>query len=245
MAVKRSNTRNRKLEQSRSTTEPAQRAYLSIDLDYWMQHRSKDSANAFFQRVFEKIFGVEFSRAIPLKIVELHQHMLDYVNDSDADALFNVDYHADLMRSESVPLEHNWINFVNWRGRGTYVWFHPDQRSYDMEVGNDLPTSGSYNYEKPRSAFSPDHYRREDFGWREIRSVQEGLSAIDLDDIVEVGIALSPRFTVEYPVSDVMNILALYSSRQFRTNEEAHKAVQRRLFPDRVESLQRRRTAIW
>lgn len=160
-------------------------AFLSIDLDYWSLEHTPHAAARFFQRLYQR-----FGRRIMVAVH--HHHLLDHVNNSKFDTLINVDFHSDLDDEQPDELnEGNWVNFVNFRSGGTYIWRYP--------AGHCLSRHTGYCH----TGESPFEHNLT--GWSRVRQ-QFGLARIPWGDIQEVGVCLSPGWlndhqsSVHYPI---------------------------------------------
>jgi len=165
-------------------------AFLSIDLDYWLLDSEPHAATRFFRRLYQR-----FGRKIMVAVH--HHHLLDYVNNRGRgfDTLINIDFHSDLSDVQPDELtdkltEANWVNFVNFQGKGSYIWRYPDGRCLSSQTG--------YCH----SGTSPFEYNLT--GWANVR-MQYGLARIPWDSIREVGVCLSPGWihppAVHYPIA--------------------------------------------
>lgn len=162
-------------------------AFLSIDLDYWSRDSLPHAATRFFRRLYQR-----FGRKIMVAVH--HHHLLDHVNNRGQgyDTLINVDFHSDLDGEQPNELtEANWVNFVNFREKGSYIWRYPNGHCLNPHTG--FCHLGDNPFEHNLT------------GWANVR-MQYGLARIPWDSIREVGICLSPGWlngnqsAVYYPI---------------------------------------------
>jgi len=123
-----------------------------------------------------------------------HHHLLDYVNNRGRgfNTLINVDFHSDLSDDQPGELsEANWVNFVNFREKGSYIWRYPD--GYCLSSHTGYCHSGTNPFDCNLT------------GWASVQ-MRHGLARIPWDSIREVGICLSPGWlngnqaAVHYPI---------------------------------------------
>jgi len=162
-------------------------AFLSIDLDYWSRDSLPHAATRFFRRLYRR-----FGRKIMVAVH--HHHLLDYVNNRGRgfNTLINVDFHSDLSDDQPGELsEANWVNFVNFREKGSYIWRYPD--GYCLSSHTGYCHSGTNPFDCNLT------------GWASVQ-MRHGLARIPWDSIREVGICLSPGWlngnqaAVHYPI---------------------------------------------
>lgn len=93
-------------------------SYLSIDLDYF---NDRDRSLSLF---FSKVIKLR----LPIYIACFHDQLLEHINSSGCNVLYNIDYHSDLSDGDDDLNEGNWVNFVDWRSEGKYYWHRPNQQ---------------------------------------------------------------------------------------------------------------------
>ena len=164
--------------------------YLSIDLDYWMNHESVDDSDHFFDLVFAHCHALK----IPIRLVREHHWLLPHINASKCEDVWNIDYHSDLAdRDKHGRIELNcgtWGNHVRFRAKGTYVWCAPDQR---------CRSNGEGWCHIMRNPFVSDCS-----GWKRTRSLI-GWKRIPWEQVRRVGVAVSPDFFKVAPVEGVLS----------------------------------------
>ena len=147
-------------------------AFLSIDLDYWSHVSNPNYAKRFFRRLLRN-----FGRPI---MVALHHHLLAHVNNRGRgfNTLINIDYHSDLNSGPDGEFtEANWVNYVNFREKGTFIWRYPDGRCLSSHTG--YCHSGDNPFESDCS------------GWARVK-MRHGLARIPWNCVREIGVCLSP-----------------------------------------------------
>lgn len=160
--------------------------YLSIDLDYWMYHRTTAPADRFF----DFVFGL----GVPITIVEDHHDLLPDVNQKNFGKLVNIDRHSDVVETHDVngrKIEFNdgtWVTFVDWKGNGEYVWHRSQMSSFD---------GGTCHIH--RCPFQTNCS-----GWKQIR---KATNIGDIEGIERVGIAISPDYISVAPIVNVLKRL--------------------------------------
>jgi len=150
-------------------------AFLSIDLDFWCHECRPHKATRFFRRLFQK-----FGR--PIMVAVHHHHLLEHVNNLGRgfNTLINVDFHSDLDGETPDELsEANWVNFVNFKEKGTYIWRYPEESCLHSRTG--------YCH----SDVNP--FDRNLTGWAGVKE-RRGIARIPWDCIREVGVCLSPEW---------------------------------------------------
>lgn len=169
----------------------SRRSYLSIDLDYWSEEVDDTDSFYFFERVFDL--------GLPILVVESHEQLLDHVNKSGADTLYNVDYHSDFTGFENkneakTDMEEDaedgtWINYVDWRWEGTVHWMYPKEICYGSSQDSNRDGLGVCWTEPGQNPFKKSTYNQ----WKHIKK-SVGYSEIDWDSIVTVGFAISAYY---------------------------------------------------
>lgn len=179
--------------------------YLSIDLDYWME---LDSFHIGMSNFLNKALNL----GVPFKTVESHEQLLSHVNGSGANILYNVDHHSDIIdnnlskdneiereifsssdkffRVKKQPaklVEGNWVNFVKFRKKGTFLWLYPLKECYRDITGD----RGSGRCDDDRNPFSKSCMNIT--GWKSVRRRRKRLlTAKEWKQVVRVGISCSP-----------------------------------------------------
>lgn len=172
--------------------EVTMKTYLSVDVDYWRlfdRQKYMQEMDRFFQKIINK--------RIPIFIVRDHEELLEDVNKRVFNKLINVDYHSDITAyvdsDEDVweyqwvprmPADLNcgtWVNFVEERFLGEFLWLYPHAKCMDVkEEGRCEDIEGFW-----------DDPVSECHNWNCINH-KKGLSAIKWNDVISVGISLSP-----------------------------------------------------
>ena len=156
------------------------KAYLSVDLDYWMLYQDSRSANKFF----DKVFALD----VPIICVIEHEELLKDMNKKQADILYNIDYHSDLcsdreLYEDDPALDGSWGNFVSWRKNAEFVWIcHDKYHCYERE-------HGVCHCEKK---YNPFKYQNQT-PWKKTR-VSQDLKTIDWSIVTRVGVCISPCY---------------------------------------------------
>lgn len=166
--------------------------YVTIDLDYWIDHSGTNDSNQFFQKVF--------SLDCPKVVVASHESVVRYANKAKCRTIYNIDYHSDIVNSHGYTEmrfdEGTWANYIKWRKHGTFIWKHPHRYS-NLEDG--------YCHSPMEQGYNPFD-KAEYAGWQTVRR-SKGLAGIPWDDVVEICICLSPDWTVVESVKDVLRTI--------------------------------------
>jgi len=166
------------------------KSYLSIDLDFWKEYRDSRSSTSFFNKVF--------ALNVPMLFVIEHEELLNDINSSKADVLYNIDYHSDICSDNEIEVDDNptdgtWVNYISWRNKGKYCWICPSlNECYTNQNGTCCWISDS----------DPFKYKKES-GWKSIEVTQK-LKTIDWRTITNVGVCLSPCFLDPFTVKGVI-----------------------------------------
>jgi len=175
------------------------KSYLSVDLDYWMLHQNDTSCVKFFNKVM--------SLGKKIRVVQSHEELLEHVNESKADILYNIDYHSDLFGFEDKSEIEKWFVensaedgtwgvFVNWRKSGQFCWMHPVKDCINLGVGacwvgsNEDPFNGAF------------------VEWEKVWN-QVGIGGLDLESVTDIGVAISPDYTHFDTVRRVVKLLGV------------------------------------
>lgn len=166
-------------------------AFLSVDLDFWCEEKGETAAKCFFRRLMRRL-------TMPVLVALHHHHFLPYINAIGGfDTLVNLDYHSDIAEdcaSFGSPTEGTWVNYVNFRSNGTYIWRYPHAKCLDPYVG-----------------YCHDHinpFEEDCSGWARTRSIL-GSSGIPWGSIKAVGVSLSLGWLLENPKAVQYPIAAL------------------------------------
>jgi len=167
-------------------------AYLSIDLDFWCDHRNSGAATKFFKKVF--------ALNVPITFVIEHEELLPDVNKmKNLDILYNVDYHSDIISqcdAEKKPQDYEWGNHVKGRRKAEFCWICPDYECYEYNTGT---CHGGGD-----DPFCP----QKNSGWKACTWATD-LKLIEWDKIERVGVCLSPCFVNVSSVRTVVEKLGM------------------------------------
>lgn len=183
--------------------------YLSIDLDFW-----KDEG----QREYEELFfylGNLFEKNIPIICVEYHHQMLPFVNrKKNLKELINIDFHSDFtdmtmkeLEEDNLFNEGTWINFVNFRKRGTFTWIYPNRSCYfDRYKGIDGECRGWGRCDIKKNPFD---YRntKKITEWNKAKLRKTFPTKNEINRIAEIGICISPNWITEVMLKDSLSFL--------------------------------------
>jgi len=182
------------------------KAYLSIDLDFWMNEVSQQKANKFFGKVF--------ALDVPKLFVIEHEELLEDINKSKAEILYNLDYHSDICSDRQLGSwedaeDGTWVNFVSWSKKGKYIWICPDvEECYDL-------TSGTCHGEEE---YDPFKYPTE-HSWNSLYVTQR-LKTIDWRRVTHVGICLSPCYARANTIKNITKKLGLSEKKLYNLIRE-------------------------
>jgi ribosomal protein S17E len=164
-------------------------AYLSIDLDYWIK-KNKESANIFFDKIFKK--------QVPTVFVIEHEELLKDIDNSNCNILYNVDFHSDICADVEIEVDEDatdgtWVNFVNWRFKGQYVWICPNiTQCYNAGEGTCCADR------------KKDPFKSRQTGWKSVSFTQKQTN-INWKIVKKIGICLSPLFVNLENVEDILS----------------------------------------
>jgi len=187
------------------------KSYLSIDLDFWTTHDNGRSAGQFFNKVF--------ALNVPILFVHEHEELLQDINKSKSDILYNVDYHSDLCSDNELikgekPNDGTWANFVSWKRRGEYIWICPNIKTCYKGGKGDGICCGDWRLD-------PFKTKKESF-WKSV-SLTQKLNTIDWRTVKQVGVCLSPSFTIPETVLSVTKKLGMKEEEVYAlTNAPTH-----------------------
>ena len=167
------------------------RVYLSIDLDYW-------NGRKFPEQYFDDVLSLEK----PTIVVQQHHYLLEHVkkHQKEFDTLVNIDWHSDIADridgkrkfSKQCPLNcGTWLNYINGKNK-RYIWSYPDKVCVSGEW------QSGYCHIKDRNPFTyENHY--EICRWSVIEQRYRWFPS--LDDVIAVGISISPGWADTYLIS--------------------------------------------
>ena len=188
------------------------RSYLSIDLDYWRNEPNDKKSAEFFKKAF--------SLGIPLYVVKTHEQLLDHVNKSKYDLIYNVDFHSDLFgfhdkkeradwirKNPKAPDEGQWGVFIKWRKNGCFYWLYPSVTCYSVN-GHDTKRSstGACWETKKDNPYLPTTYT----DWKEVKR-NIGTSPLEWNTVTAIGVSVSPDWTREESVGRVIDSKRMFS----------------------------------
>jgi hypothetical protein len=157
------------------------KTYLSIDLDFWTS--TYDAQHA-LEYIFDKVVVGD----IPWKVVVDHEGLVRHTQQFQFDKLVNIDEHSDVVEDDGPRYAPEftcgtWLNFVSYRKQRELVWVHPSRtlRGRCDTADSRVPFNKlGLGWKKQRHLWSPKTEWKNELEW---------------DDVVGVGIALSPDFT--------------------------------------------------
>jgi len=182
------------------------KAFLSIDLDYWADHRSERSSLLFFNKVADLY--------LPIHVVESHEEMLPLINESGCSVLYNVDYHSDIFGFDNPEERESWIEehphpnegqwgpYVEWRDKGCFWWMYPWKRCYG-DAGCTWGGDGSCWDRSRCNPFTKGYTQ-----WAKTRRCK-GTTPIRWGTISKVAVCLSPDWYDRKTVWRAMRALGL------------------------------------
>lgn len=198
------------------------KTYLSIDVDYFAHHFNATEMRKFFNRVLQI--------NAPTYVVVNHQHLVNHVDQFDYDKLVNLDFHSDLTDAidfNGIPYDYTlgqknaktnywpeefecgtWVNFCKRRNMAEFVWHYPHEICFEYD-GQCL--SSMYEDYSINRKFIAKFWREgscNNFHNWVSATRKKGYSSIFSDEIVGIGIALSPDWSKEAAEMEFMeNIL--------------------------------------
>jgi hypothetical protein len=173
------------------------RSFLSIDLDYWKNHNSDDHSFRFMRKVFRL--------GLPVRLVQDHEEMLEQLNASRYDVVYNVDYHSDIFgfrdkkdltewkSKNSKPECGSWAIFVDWSMTSTFHWMYPHAYCYTHD--NDYSNSGVCWTNLHDNPYLGGVLKT----WKELRR-SKGVARIDWQSIEAISVCLSPDWKATKPI---------------------------------------------
>jgi len=173
-------------------------AYLSIDLDYWCNHKTTESATQFFRRVM----GLK----VPITFVIEHEELLpDMAKVAKIQTMYNVDYHSDIIAqydaNTETPADYNWANYIKGRSKARFLWICPSLKTCFHD------SSGICHGDEIHNPFTS--HRRS--GWRQCEVVgsTQLYKAIAWRRVARVGVCLSPLYVNLETVAPVIKMLGV------------------------------------
>jgi hypothetical protein len=171
------------------------RTYLSVDIDYWNDDRESQLAasDTEYTRVYKwlsKLFTLAKRKGIPVKAVMNHQQLTDYVDQSKARHLLNVDTHSDLADATCTDFScGSWVSYVRWRHQGIYTWLHA------LDI-----IDGECNGQAPifEGGTKPSFTDWKEINRRKVTHAKLPKPETILKDVVEIGFVLSPAYADEW-----------------------------------------------
>ena len=157
--------------------------YLSIDLDYWCDDAGSSRINSFFDQLLNE------TKVQKLYLVSSHEMLLSHIDSCDCVDLINVDFHSDLADDAKCaeyirPLKLNegtWVNFVKWKNRKQFNWYHPHPNKFSLDFGYCHATINPFLDNKLANT-----------GWKKVVKTKGHLKdGIPWNKVAAVGIAIS------------------------------------------------------
>lgn len=191
--------------------------YLSIDLDYWDLAKMPNEALTLFRKIF--------SLKVPLVIVEQHDGLLEFVNESRALKLINVDYHSDFANYESdeerlldeIPTCGTWVDFIE--DLQEFEWRYPSHNKCFRQ----------------REGRCESFTRTNGLFWTTGKALRgqcvshtQGIKYLPYRNVIAAGVAVSPEYWNNTPVEqDIMNFLAANADKFFYIEPAVKRAWKR------------------
>lgn len=186
--------------------------YLTVDLDYWMNHSNEN--------IHEMI---DFLNAIKrccreIHVVKYHNEIIPHIAKfPDVTRLINVDFHSDIAdvciecRDLRDFNEGTWVNFVHGIQRKEFIWRFPSPKKSDLLAGF------CHEFESPFH-MTPTECRS--IGWNKI-TMKHGLPrSRDLMRCAAFGVCVSPNWA---PRSHNIAPAALLADLGFIDNKDVRK----------------------
>jgi hypothetical protein len=172
---------------------------LSIDIDYWNYFSDYRQAAA-LKRYLNKVTQAARQQCAPIHAIMNHQQILPIANASKARRIVNVDTHSDVCEGSVDRLEcGSWVNYVEWRNEGEYVWIHRCCRDVGDCSIHGVIFGGS---RRPRKKLSqlrhyPRYFKQEydDVDWKSVKRRRKGAPDPYKLDLSEVVVCLSPSYS--------------------------------------------------
>lgn len=164
----------------------SQDTYLTIDLDYWMNH-----TNATIHEMIDFLTMIKRCQR-EVHVVKYHNEIIPHISKfPDVTRLINIDYHSDIAdvcvecRCDRNFNEGTWVNFVHGITRNEFIWRYPFNNQVDLNFG--------YCHEMV-SPFTMTHSDRKSIGWGKV-SMKQGLpTSRELLRCAAFGICVSPNW---------------------------------------------------
>jgi hypothetical protein len=184
------------------------KAYLSIDLDYWVNHGADyTDTDIHSYKFFKKVCALN----LPIKVVRDHELLLPHINSAKCDLLYNVDYHSDIFGyvdeeekqkySSEPPNCGTWANYVEWRESAAFHWIYPNAHCYH-KCGSSCGAYGTCWWDELHNPYLSKVIKPFK---NMLRS--KGCSKINWTSIIAVGISVSPEYTNYLTVKRVLDAL--------------------------------------
>jgi len=162
--------------------------YLSIDLDYWKADDNPKDCQEFFERVFVL--------QLPILVAMTHHHLLNDIDASGCNEIYNVDWHSDLSEEAGVNddcHEGNWGAHVAWREHGRFEWRYPRDACLSNRFG------GGYTHHIDNPFTKPECTK----WWK--TKLRKGTKAIPWRRVSRIGVSMSPHWVgslriIEFPL---------------------------------------------
>lgn len=162
--------------------------YLSVDLDYWRADESPKDCREFF----EQVFALE----LPILVAMAHHHLIDDVDASACDEIYNVDWHSDLPEERCATDNFNegtWGAHVSWRAHGRFEWRYPRDACLSNRSG------GGYTHDDANPFTDPECTK----WWK--TKLRKGTKAIPWRRVSRIGVSMSPHWVgplriIDYPL---------------------------------------------
>jgi hypothetical protein len=167
-------------------------SYLSIDLDFWKEHKDTKSAT----RLFRKVLGLN----APVTFVIEHEELVaDIKKVKKLDTLYNIDYHSDIIAQEDCshpdPEDYNWANYIPQSHKADFYWILPNMKCNDAWEGL-CHADGINPFNEPERS-----------GWKSCQIKTQ--SFVDWRNIERVGVCLSPIWVSLKTVKPVIKKLGV------------------------------------
>jgi hypothetical protein len=132
----------------------------------------------------------------PLKVFLSHEQIVPVINRKRYQKIINVDYHDDVTwpnRGIKSPRDYNWVNYYRHRDQAVYEWRYPWADCFNTKGFDRLGRCDDDDIWANAAVT----------GWQRMIH-RKGLQRIAWDQIGEIGVIISPAYTV---VPTVLRIL--------------------------------------